>query len=119
MHKTLCALALGVVTLSATAVDANGKFGAHGARSCGEFLEAQKNPDKLYERAVIEGWMMGWVTGYNTMARDTYDIMGTTNLSSIRQWMTDYCAKNPQDPLSTGMIELALALQGSRKKTGQ
>jgi hypothetical protein len=93
------------VFLSLSITDANA-FTTYGARGCGKLISAIDTTDKKDEynknatKMVVQGWIAGYVTAYNswqeavTKKSDT-DVIGSTDIEGVWQSMLNYCRANP------------------------
>ncbi len=91
--------------LSLSITDANA-FTTYGARGCGKLISAIDTTDKKDEynknatKMVVQGWIAGYVTAYNswqeavTKKSDT-DVIGSTDIEGVWQSMLNYCRANP------------------------
>ena len=82
----LCALAL---SMPARAADKDGNYAVWGvgAKSCFHFTQAQGQPGAEAYRDFV----MGYLTAYNALKEDTYNIGAGKDLDQVMAWITDYC----------------------------
>jgi hypothetical protein len=62
-------------------------------------------------------WMSGYITHYNFITPDTYDIVVNTDFQSIYLWLDNYCRDNPLDNLAYAMNALTAELYPNRTRT--
>jgi len=101
-------------TTPVMAMDKDGRYMAAGY-SCGEWVEIRKEDG--WWSTVLENWIDGYVSAYNTQTPDVYHILGSTDKESVYLWMDKYCQDNPLNELPNGMLELTIELWPNRKRT--
>ncbi len=57
---------------------------------------------------------MGYMTGINRLAFDTYDLGGKKNSKNLMVWLEKYCARNPDDSFDRALYFLTLELFPNR-----
>ena len=86
-------------TVNAADIDGayNATFGEEKMRSCGQYVTARDEQRRAKYRKINTyiTWIYGYLTAYNTLTSDTYDIMGQTDRSAILLWLENYCKQNP------------------------
>jgi hypothetical protein len=60
-------------------------------------------------------YTMGYLTGINRVASDTYDIAGTKNTKTLMVWLEKYCAKHPEDSFNNALVRLTAELYPHRR----
>ncbi|MEZ5572425.1 MAG: hypothetical protein R3E64_10425 [Halioglobus sp.] len=60
---------------------------------------------------------MGYITGINRLAFDTYDIGGKKNSKNLMVWLEHYCAENPDDSFDVALYRLTAELFPTRLTT--
>jgi len=61
------------------------KVYSYGADSCGDYIKSWTNLDKYAQKftsLIYAGWLNGYVTGFNLLKPNTFDIMGNTGSDS-------------------------------------
>ena len=111
MRSVLVVLTLALaVQAPCVASDKDGGYAIYGAATCAEFLRGVSSPNS--SRAVSNlAWMGGYVTAYNLRMRNTYDMLGSTDLEGAELWMNKYCNEHPLDNMAVGMQHLMIELQ--------
>ena len=61
-------------------------------------------------------YAMGYITAYNTLADDTYNIIGDMTLLDMLAWLDDYCAEKPIHGFEQAMAGLLLERHESRHR---
>ena len=112
--KTFIAISLFVATLitvrvTAHAADSNGHYIniGRGAKPC----STQVTTNGLQVEAGI--WTAGFLSAYNSMEPDTYDITGVSN--DWDRWIADYCAFNPEQTLMNAVNAYVIAAYPNRR----
>jgi hypothetical protein len=114
MKYVLIALALiGSIEL-AGAADSTGKYMLL-AESCGTYVRDYARGGA--QRVESEAWIQGYVSAYNRLMADTYDIRGTTDMPSMMLWLNNYCHKQPLESLEDAMQSLIFELYPRRKRS--
>jgi hypothetical protein len=103
----------------AHASDDVGKYMSHGpgAVSCGTFVQAENGtvPDAAGIRQDILSWTTGYLTAYNRLTDDVYDIYGQTDSRGIELWLYRYCAARPLQTFDDALHALIQQLYPLRR----
>lgn len=99
--------------------DANGAYLSQGVSSCGQYIDLRKGRNNTEQSLFLAArlWVGGWITAYNMLKPDTYDIRGTADLDSVMLWLENYCKANPLENLATAMVYFAHEQYPNRKRT--
>jgi len=62
----------------------------------------------------MQFWLLGLVTGMNAMLDDDPDLLDTVNSTLIVDWISRYCAANPEADLFEGATKFLIEV---RKKS--
>jgi hypothetical protein len=62
-------------------------------------------------------YTMGYITGINRLAYDTYDIGGSKNSKTMMVWLQQYCAEHPDDSFDEALYHLTIDLYPVRSPT--
>ena len=83
-----CAL-LAFGSKSAVAADAAGNYAIWGLgqSSCFQFTKALAKDETDRYR----DYLMGYLTAFNTLSENTYNVSGKAKLSEISEWIANYC----------------------------
>ena len=105
-----------LVSSTAWGIDSEGHYQSLRV-SCGDFIAARKKgegADWYY------GWFVqGYISAYNAISPNTYNIYGNTDFTSAMLWMENWCNANPLKGLTEGMIVLTNELYPRRHKTAK
>src|SRR5216683_3162247 len=104
-----------LLPVSDSAKDKNGGFVTLGVgtKSCAVWVSDHGGND--VEQFMLDGWLTGYLTGFNEFVSSTGDITNGTDFEDIQGWMNNYCAANPLTDLSTASEELLTELIERRK----
>jgi hypothetical protein len=92
--------------------DSDGYYWAFFPASCGDFVDARRtNSDKFYK-----WWLAGYLTALNDQIPDTYNLVGSDDLSGPLLWLENWCSKNPLKGMGEGARELVLELYPHRQQ---
>ena len=91
--------------------------------SCADFVSAYsaeaaaRNANRGGTTAflVIKYYVAGWLTAYNWLTPDTYNIV-PGGLDGAALWLNNYCTKNPLKTLERGLHELVAEAYPSRQQ---
>ncbi len=116
MKKHTYLLFLGSLAASVChADDGNGNHAVWGIgqSSCNGYNQARKagniNDYKNY--------LMGYLTAYNTLIPETYNVTGKTDLNGVLAWLDDYCGKTAMDSFDRALNLMVTEMHGKRAKT--
>ena len=62
-------------------------------------------------------WLMGYVTAYNRLTADTYDIEGHCDLHTLLPWLEDHCKAHPLISFPDAVETLTNTLYPNRLKS--
>ena len=119
----LCILTLGAAGVSA--YDAEGRFRAFGPanESCSDYkaLRDRKLPGhSMAEQEAIDNaveyWISGWVTTWNYVFKDTYDVTGGYKFDDVVEQIEKFCERSPNKKLIDALIIVTRALYPYRLK---
>lgn len=84
----------------ASAADENGQYATLAATNestCGTYLSArdEAHHGQFARQNMYKSWLMGFVTGYDFGAPETYDITPSMDLEAMMLWVENYCRRNP------------------------
>jgi hypothetical protein len=84
--------------------------------SCGAYLNARDRGHNLkYDQInVYTAWMLGYLTAYNRLTPDTYDITGGENVNALMLWLENHCKKDPFETFASAMRLLTEELYPKR-----
>ena len=112
-------LLLSVLTLNdAGSADANKRFSVRGlgATTCSKFLEERNLDAKQSEQ--YAHWFTGFLTAYNWLQPDTYDISAQYKSNGLLRYLDLYCGRNPTKRVIDGATSFVTAVYEKRQKSG-
>jgi hypothetical protein len=121
MKRNLLVLLM-LVSASGWARDKDGGMWVQGDTSCGQYIEARAaRATPKYDEALVIGimtpaWLAGFLTAYNMLTPDTYNILGSSDMQSALVWLDNFCKANPLERISTGAATLVNELYPKRHR---
>ena len=123
MYRALVpALLLASALLSAPlqAKDVNQNFATFGkgSDSCLAYMEARlDNNGRNMDR--FKHFVFGYLTAFNLMIPQTFNILGERSMSDAFDWLDGYCLKAPDDNMTNAVASLTQAYYGERKNVSK
>ena len=77
-------------------------------------LAKAKNQDDWGDLYGFSLYTMGYLTGINRLAPNTYDIGGKKNSKTLMVWLESYCAAHPNDSFDRALYRLTAELYPHR-----
>lgn len=114
------ALLLGFAQESAHAADENQQYKVRAfdkVASCYALNRAVNSAKQHDDWAALYGfslYTMGYLTGINRLAFDTYDIGGRKNSKTLMVWLGKYCEQHPDDSFDSALHHLILEIYPDR-----
>ncbi len=117
-HRLLILFVCSVLSLPLQARDFEGAYAVYGAGA---------QPCSTYTAAVSQGgreedffidWMIGYLSAFNVIMPDTYDILGDNGFPLAQSWMADHCLKFPRESFVNAMARLTEVLYPTRYQAG-
>lgn len=114
--KIILSLLVSILFLSTPlfAKDMDGEFAVFGvgADSCQQYLDSRKpGGEKAYEYQV---WMQAYFSAFNLIVSKTYNIIGTTPMSGMLDWLDDHCGYKPNELFVNAVAALTTRLYPGR-----
>ncbi len=114
-------LTLTLSPLLVSAGDKNGYFQSvigKDERTCGSYVLARDEGRRgsFEKQNNFATWLAGYLTGYNQLMPDTYDIKGNSDMNSLLLWLENYCKKNPLEDFISAVDMLVNELHPKRHK---
>ena len=110
-------VALALVTDTAIAADAQGRYAAHGIgrTPCERFVEVcEKGADECKLTAT---YVSGYVTAFNALNKDTFDILPWQRPELVAEGAFNLCKRNPKVALIEALNEVVKVLYSQRVDT--
>jgi hypothetical protein len=112
-------LLLSVLAMNdAGSADVKEKFSVRGlgTTTCGKFLE-ERNLDAK-QSVEFAHWFTGFVTAYNWLKPDTYDISVQYKSDGLLRYLDLYCGRNPKNRIIDAATSFVNAVYEKRQKVG-
>ena len=77
-------------------------------------VNSAKNHDDWAALYGFSLYTMGYLTGINRLAYETYDIGGRKNSKMLMVWLGKYCEEHPDDTFDTALHHLILEIYPDR-----
>jgi hypothetical protein len=102
----------------ADSADVNKRFNVRGvgANKCSKYLEERNLDAKQSEE--YAHWFTGFVTAYNWLQADTYDVANNHNSHGLLVYLDLYCGRNPKNRVIDGALSFINAVYDKRQKAG-
>lgn len=115
-----CTVAAAIGWQDAGAADAKGRFNVRGlgTTACGKYLESRNL--NVNESDQYAHWLTGFLTAYNLLQPDTYDIAPADryNQQGLLRYLDIYCGKNPKKKIIDAATTFVRAVNDKRTKSG-
>lgn len=120
--KKVCAAILCAGVAASTlcrAADEDDKFlvWGVGGSSCNTYLNARAAGKARQES--FTSYLMGYLTAYNTLVPDTYDIAGNMKADEMLLWLDGYCDDHKIVSFETAVHDLTASIADKRKKAAE
>lgn len=113
-----CMLAATIVMPGiSAAADMHGDFAVRGIglEPCSRYVETRSAQSGLTLAA--RSWLNGYLTAYNQLVLDTYDVTAGTPLEELEARVAGYCEKNPGHTVAFAAIAVASGLDAGRVRS--
>jgi hypothetical protein len=100
----------------AGAADSDGTFAVEGVgqTACREFVTAAKERSAKYYN--YGGWIEGYLTAYNQVSDDTYDVTPFEGIDLLAALLRGFCTNNPDVPFFQAISSMVRELEPHRLK---
>lgn len=102
--------------ITAWAADNKGTYQTLYYISCADYAKDRQEPMNTGKNAVDKIYVSGWLTGYNYLTPNTFDIIPNHNVDMVMQWLDEYCVKHPAKSIESGLLQLTDELYPDRVK---
>ncbi len=112
------AVLIALPTTFVGAADDQNRFSVRGLGtiSCSKFLES-RNLD-LSESEQYAHWLQGFLTAYNYLQPQTYEIAPGIRTNGLLRYMDLYCGKNPTNRIVDGAVTYVAQVHAKRQVSG-
>jgi len=118
MNRILAAIAcLAFFASSALAATTDERYVIKGAGNgtCERFVTEREAQSQSY--ALFGGWLAGYITAYNQLTDETFDIAPWQNLDLLAAFLDNFCRQNPDLAFVSAVGAMISALQPTRLRT--
>jgi hypothetical protein len=118
--RIILIMAVSLICSPVLSADKDGQYlvsATHEVVSCrglNSALAKAKSADSWTTLYAYSLYTMGYISGINRLAHDTYDIAGHKNAKTLLVWLERYCAENPADSFDQALFRLTLELFPNR-----
>ena len=99
---------------SAHASDEKGLYQTLNFISCPQYAEDRKVPLHSGRNAADEISLSGWLSAYNYLVPNTYDIVPAHDIMKVLEWMDKFCKENPTKNVESGLLQFTSEAYPSR-----
>ena len=118
MKKTGFILLLWLVSTASHGRDFEGSYAAYGAgaKACSIYLRAieRGGPEEDY----FIDWTIGYLSAFNVIMPETYDILGESEFTTSQLWLEEYCQKFPRVLFINAVARMTEVLYPTRYQSG-
>lgn len=118
MYRRIASILLLGLVLTATplqAKDMNQNFATFGkgSESCLSYMESRVDNGRELER--FKQFIFGYLSAFNLMIPQTFNILGERSMNDVFEWIDGYCLKTPNDNITNAVAALTQAYFEERK----
>jgi len=88
------------------AADEHGLYQTSHFISCENYAKNRKSPGGNTLNSLDAIYVSGWISSYNFLTPNTYDIIPNQNMDTVMKWLDDFCKSNPKLNIEIGLIKL-------------
>jgi len=118
MIKRLCFILLLLLSGASHGRDFEDSYAVYGAgaKTCSIYVRAMERggPEQDY----FIDWVIGYLSAFNVIMPDTYDILGETEFTTAQNWLEIHCQKFPRELVITAVARLTEVLYPTRYQSG-
>lgn len=85
---------------------------AAGSEPCSQYLSAEQQGGTEYDYFI--NWLIGYLSAFNVVMPNTYDILGGNEFSMVQNWLSDHCSKYPKELFVNAAARITEVLYPSR-----
>ena len=90
-------------------------YGA-GSQSCSVYLQVMQKGGA--EQDVFIDWITGYLSAFNVIVPNTYNILGDMEFPTVQTWLQGHCQKYPNELLINAVARLTEILYPTRYQSG-
>ncbi len=104
-YRLLALLITAFSSYSAIAADEKGLYQTLNYISCPQYSEDRKLPLHNGRNAADELYISGWLSGYNYLTPNTYDIVPGHDVMKVMEWLDSFCQVNTSKSVESGLLQ--------------
>ena len=101
---------------SARAADDKGLYQTLNYISCAQYTEDRKLPLHTGRNAADEIYVSGWLSAYNYLTPNTYDIVPEHDIVKVLEWIDTFCKANPDKSAEAALLQFSSDQYPARTK---
>ena len=90
----------------AMAADEKGLYQTLHYISCEAYAKDRTEPVNTGMNAVDMIYVSGWLSGYNYLTPNTYDIIPNHDIGTVMAWLDNFCKDNPKSNIEIALLRL-------------
>lgn len=115
-HLVLLAALLFAASLQARDFEDNYAVYGAGAQPCSIYLIAVEKGGN--EEDFFIDWVIGYLSAFNLIMPETYNILGESDFPTAQRWLQDHCRKFPRELFINAVARLTEVLYPTRLQAG-
>ena len=97
---------IALYTIPVQAADEHGMYQTLHLITCESYVKDRKEPVDTGMNAVDTIYVAGWLSGYNYLTPNTYQIIPNNNLGAVMTWLDEFCKVNPTSNIEVALLKL-------------
>lgn len=103
----LIAVLFAFTVIPAHAADDKGLYQTLNYISCAQYIEDRKLPLHTGRNAADEIYVSGWLSAYNYLTPNTYDVVPGHDIMKVLEWMDTFCKDNSDKSVEAGLLQFS------------
>ncbi|MDH5765095.1 MAG: hypothetical protein OEZ38_03680 [Gammaproteobacteria bacterium] len=107
-----------LIATSIQARDFEGSYAVYGAgaKTCAGYLNAVERGGA--DQDYFIDWVIGYLSAFNVIMPDTYDILGESEFLNVQHWLGEHCQKFPRELFIKAVVRMTEILYPTRYQSG-
>ena len=98
-------LATAYINQPARAADSKGLYQTLNYISCLQYTDDRKLPLHTGRNAADEIYISGWLSAYNYLMPNTYDVVPGHDITRVMTWMDAFCKSKPDKSVEAALVQ--------------